>query len=204
MRPPVLLETLNRRQVPYRGPIDETIRDLQGGVRSACTYVGASTLRELPKRTTFIRCTQQLNNVVVHRQRSTQPRNNTEKNVESGRRAGNEKSFHAASLSRTVFRRFGLTMNFSKGKSEVMLQLRGRGAPDMRKQILLEDFSTIVINDEIQWRVTTSYTHLGVRFAQSHSLDYELRDRLRGSSPSLVPPDFPEQEVACTPPPSTA
>ena len=24
-------------QVPYRGPIDETIRDLQGGVRSACT-----------------------------------------------------------------------------------------------------------------------------------------------------------------------
>lgn len=50
-------------KVPYRGPIDETIRDLQGGVRSACTYVGASTLRELPKRTTFIRCTQQLNNV---------------------------------------------------------------------------------------------------------------------------------------------
>ncbi|CAE7253053.1 GMPR2, partial [Symbiodinium sp. KB8] len=49
-------------KVPYRGPIDETIRDLQGGVRSACTYVGASTLRELPKRTTFIRCTQQLNN----------------------------------------------------------------------------------------------------------------------------------------------
>lgn len=50
-------------KVPYRGPIDETIRDLQGGVRSACTYVGASTLRELPKRTTFIRCSQQLNNV---------------------------------------------------------------------------------------------------------------------------------------------
>ena len=24
-------------KVPYRGPIDETIRDLQGGVRSACT-----------------------------------------------------------------------------------------------------------------------------------------------------------------------
>mmetsp|Transcript_20215 Transcript_20215/g.56032 ORF Transcript_20215/g.56032 Transcript_20215/m.56032 type:complete len:373 (+) Transcript_20215:61-1179(+) len=50
-------------KVPYRGPIDETIRDLQGGVRSACTYVGAATLRELPKRTTFIRVTQQLNTV---------------------------------------------------------------------------------------------------------------------------------------------
>lgn len=50
-------------KVPYRGPMDETIRDILGGVRSACTYVGASELRELPKRTTFIRVTQQLNNV---------------------------------------------------------------------------------------------------------------------------------------------
>lgn len=50
-------------KVPYRGPIDETIRDLLGGLRSACTYVGAATLRELPKRTTFIRVTQQLNQV---------------------------------------------------------------------------------------------------------------------------------------------
>merc|ERR1719343_29108 len=50
-------------KVPYRGPIDETIRDILGGVRSACTYVGASHLKELPKRTTFIRVTQQLNTV---------------------------------------------------------------------------------------------------------------------------------------------
>jgi GMP reductase len=50
-------------KVPYRGPVDETIRDILGGMRSACTYVGASELRELPKRTTFIRVTQQLNTV---------------------------------------------------------------------------------------------------------------------------------------------
>merc|ERR1712048_1097525 len=50
-------------KVPYRGPIDETIRDILGGMRSACTYVGAAQLRELSKRTTFIRVTQQLNNV---------------------------------------------------------------------------------------------------------------------------------------------
>merc|ERR1719215_270767 len=50
-------------RIPYRGPIDETIRDLLGGLRSACTYVGAGELRELPKRTTFIRVTQQLNPV---------------------------------------------------------------------------------------------------------------------------------------------
>merc|ERR1712066_1161031 len=50
-------------KVPYRGPVDETIRDILGGIRSACTYVGASSLRELSKRTTFIRVTQQLNTV---------------------------------------------------------------------------------------------------------------------------------------------
>mmetsp|Transcript_127507 Transcript_127507/g.249803 ORF Transcript_127507/g.249803 Transcript_127507/m.249803 type:complete len:368 (-) Transcript_127507:14-1117(-) len=50
-------------KVPYRGPIDETIRDCLGGLRSACTYVGASELKELSKRTTFIRVTQQLNTV---------------------------------------------------------------------------------------------------------------------------------------------
>lgn len=50
-------------KVPYRGPVDETIRDILGGLRSACTYVGAAELRELPKRATFIRVTQQLNTV---------------------------------------------------------------------------------------------------------------------------------------------
>jgi GMP reductase len=48
-------------EVPYRGPIDETVRDILGGVRSACTYVGASVLKELTKRTTFIRVREQEN-----------------------------------------------------------------------------------------------------------------------------------------------
>ncbi len=49
--------------VPYRGPVKETILDILGGVRSACTYVGAQRLKELSKRTTFIRVTQQLNEI---------------------------------------------------------------------------------------------------------------------------------------------
>eukprot|EP00941_MAST-03F_sp_MAST-3F-sp1_P003824 g3824.t1 len=48
-------------RVPYRGPVDATINDILGGVRSTCTYVGARTLKELPRCTTFIRVTQQLN-----------------------------------------------------------------------------------------------------------------------------------------------
>ncbi len=49
--------------VPYRGPVSNTILDILGGVRSTCTYVGAESLKELSKRTTFIRVSMQLNEV---------------------------------------------------------------------------------------------------------------------------------------------
>ena len=50
-------------RVPYRGPVRETVLDILGGLRSACTYVGADKLKDLPKRTTFIRVSQQTNDV---------------------------------------------------------------------------------------------------------------------------------------------
>jgi GMP reductase len=49
-------------EIPYRGEVKRTMQDILGGLRSACTYVGASELKELSKRTTFVRVTQQLNN----------------------------------------------------------------------------------------------------------------------------------------------
>ncbi|KAI3387983.1 hypothetical protein SNEBB_004410 [Seison nebaliae] len=48
-------------EVEYRGPIRETILDILGGLRSACTYVGAVTLKQLNRKTTFVRVTQQTN-----------------------------------------------------------------------------------------------------------------------------------------------
>jgi GMP reductase len=49
--------------VPYRGEVTRTVQEILGGVRSACTYVGARRLKELSKRTTFVRVTQQVNDV---------------------------------------------------------------------------------------------------------------------------------------------
>ncbi|XP_039594097.1 GMP reductase 1 isoform X2 [Erpetoichthys calabaricus] len=46
-------------EVPYKGDVEDTIRDILGGLRSTCTYVGAAKLKELSRRTTFIRVTQQ-------------------------------------------------------------------------------------------------------------------------------------------------
>jgi GMP reductase len=50
-------------KVPYRGDVKDTVGSILGGIRSACTYVGATKLKELSKRTTFVRVTQQLNTV---------------------------------------------------------------------------------------------------------------------------------------------
>jgi GMP reductase len=52
-------------EIPYRGAVKHTIQDLLGGLRSTCTYVGASCLKQLPKCTTFIRVNRQINDVFL-------------------------------------------------------------------------------------------------------------------------------------------
>ena len=50
-------------KVPYRGEVADTIKQILGGLRSACTYTGARRLKDLPKCTTFVRVNRQLNTV---------------------------------------------------------------------------------------------------------------------------------------------
>lgn len=50
-------------EVPFRGDVEDTLQDILGGLRSACTYVGAERLKELTKRMTFIRVQEQENRV---------------------------------------------------------------------------------------------------------------------------------------------
>ncbi|KAB8153063.1 GMP reductase [Kordia sp. TARA_039_SRF] len=50
-------------EIPLKGHVSETVQDILGGIRSTCTYVGASRLKELTKRTTFIRVAEQENRV---------------------------------------------------------------------------------------------------------------------------------------------
>ncbi len=50
-------------RIPYRGEVQRTIQNILGGLRSTCTYVGAPTLKQLSKCTTFVRVTKQYNDV---------------------------------------------------------------------------------------------------------------------------------------------
>jgi GMP reductase len=52
-------------EVKYKGPVQNTVLDLLGGLRSTCTYVGAPSLKQLSKCTTFIRVNRQINDVFV-------------------------------------------------------------------------------------------------------------------------------------------
>jgi len=48
-------------KIPYKGPLENTILDYLGGVRSTCTYINAKCIKHIPKCTTFILANQQLN-----------------------------------------------------------------------------------------------------------------------------------------------
>jgi GMP reductase len=41
--------------VPYKGKVENIVQEILGGLRSACTYVGATKLKDLSKCTTFVK-----------------------------------------------------------------------------------------------------------------------------------------------------
>jgi len=49
--------------LPYRGPVNPTVEDILGGVRSAATYIGARRLKDMPKCATFVRVNNNINKV---------------------------------------------------------------------------------------------------------------------------------------------
>ena len=57
-------------QLKYRGKIKDTIQNILGGLRSSCTYVGAPSLKQLSKCTTFVRVNQQFNDTFEIRLKS--------------------------------------------------------------------------------------------------------------------------------------
>lgn len=52
-------------KIPYKGPLQNTVLDYLGGIRSTCTYINADCIKHMPKCTTFIQVNQQLNTSLV-------------------------------------------------------------------------------------------------------------------------------------------
>lgn len=49
--------------IKRKGPLNDTLDDILGGIRSTCTYIGARSIKEMPKCATFFRVNNQLNRV---------------------------------------------------------------------------------------------------------------------------------------------
>jgi GMP reductase len=50
-------------RIKYKGALNDTVEDYLGGIRSACTYINASFIKNIPKCTTFLRVNRQLNTI---------------------------------------------------------------------------------------------------------------------------------------------
>lgn len=50
-------------RLPHKGPVEATVTEILGGVRSACTYIGASKIKYMPKCATFVQVNNQVNQV---------------------------------------------------------------------------------------------------------------------------------------------
>ena len=49
--------------LPDRGPVNDTVEDILGGIRSAATYIGARRLKDMPKCATFVRVENNINRI---------------------------------------------------------------------------------------------------------------------------------------------
>jgi len=50
-------------ELPHKGEVANTLTEILGGIRSACTYIGAKRIKDMPKCTTFVRVSKQVNQV---------------------------------------------------------------------------------------------------------------------------------------------
>jgi GMP reductase len=50
-------------KLEYRGPVENTILEILGGLRSSMTYLGSKKIKDIPKCATFIRVNRQLNHI---------------------------------------------------------------------------------------------------------------------------------------------
>lgn len=49
--------------IPYTGSLDKILQDIRGGVASACTYIGATKVKDIPKCATLIKVNNTINKI---------------------------------------------------------------------------------------------------------------------------------------------
>ena len=50
-------------KIKYKGPLEKTVENYLGGIRSTCTYINAAEIKNIPKCCTFVKVNRQLNTI---------------------------------------------------------------------------------------------------------------------------------------------
>eukprot|EP00438_Fugacium_kawagutii_P025384 Skav223571 [mRNA] locus=scaffold34:470903:474406:- [translate_table: standard] len=78
-----------------------------------------------------------------------------------------------------VFQDYGLRLNYAAGKTELMMMLKGAGAPQLRDELLFDSFGVLSLPTGVQLRIVSGYQHLGIAFAQKAAIEVEVRERIK-------------------------
>eukprot|EP00438_Fugacium_kawagutii_P031230 Skav211061 [mRNA] locus=scaffold314:89953:93480:- [translate_table: standard] len=73
---------------------------------------------------------------------------------------------------------YGLLVNLKPGKTEAVVTLHGKDAPKVQQEILMEDFSQLMLPSGERLRLVSSYQHLGTTFVQALSIRAEVQHRI--------------------------
>ena len=77
-----------------------------------------------------------------------------------------------------TFADFGLQINLSPGKTEVLFQPRGPRAAQTRRELFIDEFAHIPVGLSEPLRLVTQYKHLGMLIAHNIAIDRDLAQRL--------------------------
>ena len=77
-----------------------------------------------------------------------------------------------------IFESFGLRLNMAARKTEVVCQYRGRCSPQLRAYRFVECLGQFQLPDGSSLRAVPTYEHLGTMFAQSSTVQAEIRTRI--------------------------
>ena len=84
----------------------------------------------------------------------------------------------AVLLVQETFNKYGLSLNFSAGKTEVLAQFRGKRSVAHRREHFIDNCRLLDIGHDHHVRIVTHYQHLGATFAHNLSLVAEIKHRL--------------------------
>ena len=85
-------------------------------------------------------------------------------------------------LTHRIFGHYGLRLNCEKGKTEAILQHRGKDSAQLRRNRFVDDFGMLEVKEHAPSRIVSQYVHLGITIAQSTDICNNINQKIGKAS----------------------